>query len=239
MKISYDGSRFFGYQKQSNLLTVQGLLEKTLFNILGHKVKVIGAGRTDRDVHAIGQVINFVTNSYLPLNKIISYTDKSLGDSIFIRECKEVDINFHSRLSAKRREYLYRIKRLEEKNSFNSRYFSFVKDLNVTYFERELNKFVGRHDFRYFSVMLPKGDSSIRRIISANIIRNYSDKCWDIHIEGEAFLRGMIRVIIGTILSVIEGSLEGNFIETALLKGHSSKKRRASPNGLYLLDVKY
>ena len=104
LEIEYDGTDFYGWQIQPKLRTVQGEIQDKLETILGHKINLIGAGRTDVGVHALGQVANFKTTSELSKNSIINGLNGLLPDDIVIRKIEEVDLNFNSRYNAKSRQ---------------------------------------------------------------------------------------------------------------------------------------
>ena len=107
LTIEYDGKDFNGWQKQPNKLNIQGEIERAIYNITKEEVNLIGSGRTDAGVHALGQVANFKTNSEIPIEKLPLAINSQLKNSIVIKEAEEVDERFHSRYNAKHKTYRY------------------------------------------------------------------------------------------------------------------------------------
>lgn len=107
LTIEYDGKCYNGWQKQPNKLNIQGEIERAIYNITKEEVNLIGSGRTDAGVHALGQVANFKTNSEIPIEKLPLAINSQLKNSIVIKEAEEVDERFHSRYNAKHKTYRY------------------------------------------------------------------------------------------------------------------------------------
>ena len=107
LTIEYDGKDFNGWQKQPNKLNIQGTIEKAIERITGKEVELMASGRTDRGVHALAQVANFKTDSKLPIEKFPIAINSNIKNSIRIKDAEEVDENFHSRLSCKKKTYRY------------------------------------------------------------------------------------------------------------------------------------
>ena len=101
LTIEYDGKDFKGWQKQPNKPNIQGEIERAIYNITKEEVDLIGSGRTDAGVHALGQVANFKTNSNIPIEKLALAINSQLKNSIIIKKAEEVDERFHSRYNAK------------------------------------------------------------------------------------------------------------------------------------------
>lgn len=236
LRLEYDGSSFAGYQIQPDKRTVQGILEESLQKLFKKKIKTSCSGRTDRGVHALNQVVNFKVKSFLDLNKIKNFLNKMFPDDIKLKSIEYASDSFHSRVSALSRVYKYRIS-FQEKSTFNARYFAFCKDLKIEEFKREMKKFVGKHNFKYFSTRIPKGHPEVKEIYEISFSeREY----FEITIIGNSFLRGMIRIMIGTALAVIENKLPRDFISEAL-KDPDKKERKikAPPSGLYFYNTNY
>ena len=126
IEFRYDGSRYYGFQRQPDKITVQGEIEKILRIVTKEEINLISAGRTDRGVHANHQVSNFYTSSTIPIEKYKYLLTRALPKDIDILSVEEVDENFNARHNAKMREYIYIIS--WEKNPFEARYCKFVKD---------------------------------------------------------------------------------------------------------------
>ena len=111
--IEYDGKCYNGWQKQPDKLNIQGEIERAIFNITKEEVELIGSGRTDAGVHALGQIANFKTNSNMPIEKMARAINSQLKNSIIIKKAEEVDERFHSRYNAKQKTYRYIINNSE------------------------------------------------------------------------------------------------------------------------------
>ena len=107
LTIEYDGKDFNGWQKQPSKLNIQGTIEKAIEKITGEEIELMASGRTDRGVHALGQIANFKTNSKLPIDKFPIAINSNMKSSIRIKKAEEVDEKFHSRLSCKKKTYRY------------------------------------------------------------------------------------------------------------------------------------
>lgn len=237
LEIAYDGSSFYGSQKQLDKRTVQGEIEKLLKSLFKKDIKTTLSGRTDRGVHAINQYLHFNTISTIDILKIEKFLNRALPKDILINKIYEANIDFNVRLNAIKREYIYKIKKEEDRTPFNCKYYCF-KNIDKDLLRKELNKFVGEHDFKYFSTKNPIDKSTIKEIYNISVIEK--DECIEVKIVGNSFLRGMIRIIMNTIFSVLDGTKEIDFIEKVLNNfGSSKNKRLASPEGLYFSNVFY
>lgn len=232
--IEYDGTDFYGWQYQPHKRTVQGEIEAALKKITGEDIKIIGAGRTDQGVHAVGQVANFHANSFLNIQRMRRGTNSLIGDEIYIKKIDEVDIAFNSRYSAKSKVYRYHITR--EPSPFNMRYNWWVKyRLEVSVMERVIPYLVGEHHFENFSVS-GKKNNAICTIHTVTLTQNGSQII--IKIEGNRFLRKMMRGIVGFMVDVGRGRFSCHATEDAFT-GKVENIFFAPPQGLFLVEVKY
>lgn len=237
LSIAYDGSSFFGFQIQPNVPTVQGVLEATLSKIIRENIEVIGAGRTDAGVHAINQVVNFKTNSNIPIDKIVLALNSLLPDSIIVKNGEEVPLDFHSRFSARSRSYIYLIYTSSYPSPFLRNYAWYLRDKPDTErISNVLNIFKGRKDFTSFSKS--NGENPIREIYDISLIDK--DPFLIFYIKANGFLRGMVRLIVKALIDVGYGALDREDISSIL----ESRKRGmikgiAPPGGLYLYSVEY
>ena len=238
---SYDGSGFAGYQKQPNKKTVQGELEKALSYLLKEKISVLAAGRTDKGVHALEQVANFHTKSKMPLNKQIKQLNNLLDDDIYIREIDVVDKDFKSPWDASSRTYIYKIKNLKDKTTFNARYYTFIEFIpNINELQKLFNQFLGEHNFAGFATKVDKDKPTIKKMEEIVVSKNNHNNHIEIEIKSDAFLRGMVRFIVGSALAILEKKLPENYIKENLSKPKIDMKRYKAPaQGLYLSRVEY
>lgn len=234
----YDGSSFYGFQRQPKKRTVQGEIEKILNILLNEKIDLISSGRTDRGVHAFCQVSNFQTSSVIPLEKLKFALKKGVVQDIKIIDVEEVHKSFNARFDAKSRGYKYIIS--SEKNPFRSRYETFIKEkINIARLQDILSTFVGIHDFNNFRLSDCGSKTSIREIYSINITK-LDEYRLEITFLGNAFLKSQIRIMVGTALDIYFENRDENIIYDML---ENPKKRFikkvAPPFGLYLSEVNY
>jgi tRNA pseudouridine38-40 synthase len=237
LTIAYDGSSFFGFQTQPDVPTVQGTIESALQEILKEKVDVIGAGRTDAGVHAINQVINFKTNSSIPVEKIPIAINSIVGPKIVVKEAQEVPLTFNARFSAKSRSYIYLIYINTIPSPFLRDYVWCLKEKpDIGEIKVALPIFMGLHDFTSFSKS--NGEDTIREIYQVSVLERGSFLVF--YIKANAFLRGMVRLIVKALVDLGNKDLTLEDLKSIL----DSKKRGlvkgiAPPYGLYLYKVEY
>ena len=238
--IEYDGKEFNGWQKQSNKLNVQGTIEQVIKTITGEDVELNASGRTDRGVHSLGQVANFKTNYDLPIEKWPLALNANLKKSIVIKSAEEVDENFHSRLSCKRKTYRYIIN--------NSKYGTAIyrnlethipQKLDIEKMQEAVKCFEGEHDFKAFRASGTSSKSSIRTIYKANVIKMPEERIY-IELTGNGFLYNMVRIISGTLVDVGLGKIKPEEIPEIIQNKERTKAGKTlPPQGLYLLKVEY
>lgn len=234
IKYSYDGSKFYGMQRQKDKITVQGEIEKVLLNVFNEKINLITSGRTDTNVHALAQVSNFTIKKEIPLYAIKEQINKTLYGKIKIDEISYCS-NFNSRYDAKYRTYVYHLKYEKDISPFVANYITAIKNENIDIdiLNEKLKLFIGEHDFLLFSKKDKENKNTVRNIINA-----YASKQNDtfiITITGNSFLRSMVRMIVAS--CIYEDKLE---IENKLnLKKTKKFKKILSASGLYLKEVIY
>lgn len=234
----YDGSMFYGFQRQPEKRTVQGEIEKLLNVVLKNEIDMISSGRTDRGVHALIQVSNFFTESSIPLDKLRYVLNRGLPLDIELLAIEEVEESFNSRFDAKSRGYRYIIS--WEKNPFKSRYETYInREIDIEKFQNILNVLKGVHDFNNFRLSDCGSKTSIREIYDIDV-KLLRDKTIGVDILGSSFLKSQIRIIIGTALNIYFGELPQEYMEE-MLKNPNKKylKKVAPPYGLYLSQVNY
>lgn len=240
LTIEYDGKDFNGWQKQPDKLNIQGTIEKAIEQITGEVVDLNASGRTDRGVHALGQVANFKTNSNLPIEKFPIALNSNLKKSIRIKQAEEVEENFHSRLSCKRKTYRYVINNSQYGTAIYRNLETHIPmQLDIEKMQEAVKYFVGEHDFKAFKASGTSSKSSVRTIYDAKVIKMPDDKIW-IELTGNGFLYNMVRIISGTLVEVGMGKIEPKEIENII---KSQKRENAGktlpPQGLYLVNVEY
>jgi tRNA pseudouridine38-40 synthase len=234
----YDGSDFFGFQRQVNERTVQGELEKGLKKMLREEVKLVSSGRTDRGVHARMQVSNFKTNSTIPIDKLPKVLDSILPKDIKIIGAEEVPLEFHARFSAKTRAYEFILGR--DLDVFEARYVTEVeKDIEVEKLEKIMKVFIGKHNFDSFRMADCGGINPVREIYEVRCYKK-GEKKFGIYIKGSAFLKTQIRIMVGTALAVYWKKKPENYIEEKLENPNLKEAKLViDGSGLYLYEVSY
>lgn len=238
--VEYDGSQLHGWQRQHNNPTVQQHLEETLAKILTHEVQVTGASRTDAGVHARGQVASFRTDRPISVVGIRRGLNTLLPDSISIRDAAEVPDDFHPRFSATGKHYRYTILARRERSPRWRDFAWHVREpLNVHAMHDAARALIGEHDFSAFRAAGCSAKSTIRRIDSIALTRLHPHLL-EIDIRGNAFLRQMIRIIVGTLVDVGMGDRPVSQVAEILAsKDRTVAGQTAPPQGLELVEVRY
>ena len=205
--LEYNGSTFFGFQRQPGKPTIQEALEKALSSFFACEMKIAAAsGRTDAGVHAEGQIVNFKTSGVHELWKIQKGLNALLPPTIVVKEVEEVPADFHARYSVRSKVYEYRIwnhpcrSPLIANRAFHASY-----PLNIVRMRKAAKFFVGKHDFRSFTSVaaIKKGSSCVRTIKRFEIKRQ--GHIILMRVEADGFLYHMVRNMVGTLLEVGRG----------------------------------
>ena len=241
----YDGSKFSGFQRQkhNNIKTVQGEIEKVILKAFSQKINMISSGRTDKGVHAMEQVSNFLIDGNIPLEAIKRQINKSLKGEIKILNITEANENFNARFDAKNRTYLYILRTEEDIPPFEANYITGLKkEVNVEKFQKIMDSFIGKHNFSSFMKKDKAYRNPVREIF---YIKCFYDKKWgknqvNIEICGNGFLKTMVRIMIGSALAIYFGKEKEDYIIKNLENPNAdNKKILASSEGLYLYKVNY
>jgi tRNA pseudouridine38-40 synthase len=239
MEFAYDGTDFFGYQRQNDVRTVQGELEKALERVFKMPIQTYAAGRTDTGVHANGQVAAFdCPNDKLSENDIRNALNANLPKDIYVKKVWFTSENFNPRYEAKRRIYHYYILNSKMNDIFLRRYaWWFPYELDITKMRAGAKYLIGTHDFTAFS---KKGEEEIRteRTITAIRIVRLKKNLILVRVEGISYLRGMVRSIVANLVKVGVGSWKPDKILEVLESKDRSKSAGLAPaHGLFLYKV--
>jgi tRNA pseudouridine38-40 synthase len=239
LTIEYDGTDFIGWQIQKEGRTVQGIIQAVLWQITGEKLKLIGAGRTDSGVHAIGQVANFRTESSLSTYELQRALNALLPDDVVIVDVEEVDEDFNARYSALSRRYRYTILNRQYPSAIMRRYVWFVPDeLDANLMDKAIKVLEGRYDFSSFQRRGSSRKNPVCTVMEA-FCRREGDFI-RIEVEADSFLRGMVRAIVGTLLRINgDPDPEGKMLEVLEAKDRSAAGPSVPPHGLCLVKVRY
>ena len=228
-----------GWQKQPNKLNIQGEIERAIEIITGEKVELIGSGRTDAGVNAVGQIANFKIEKDFPIEKIPIALNSQLKKSIRIKKAEEVPERFHSRYNCKKKTYEYTINNSEQGTAIyrNMQYHYPIK-LDETKMDEAVKYLIGEHDFKSFKASGTSSKSSIRIIYDAKVERK--GDIITITLTGNGFLYNMVRIISGTLVEVGEGKIEPGKIKEILdAKDRLKAGKTLPPTGLCLINVEY
>ena len=239
LTIEYDGKDFNGWQKQPNKLNIQGNIEKVISEITKEEIELIGSGRTDAGVHAIGQVANFKTNSNIPIEKFAIAINSRLKKSIIIKKAEEVPERFHSRYNCKKKTYRYIINNSNMGSAiYRNLEYNIKMPLNLENMKKASKYFEGEHDFSAFKASGTSSKSSVRTIYSADVKKE--NERIIIELTGNGFLYNMVRIISGTLVEVGLGKIRPEEIEDIIdSKNRQMAGKTLPPYGLYLVEVNY
>lgn len=233
---SYDGTLFYGYQKQPKLRTVESELESALkFISGGEDITIHSSGRTDRGVHAINQYAHFDLNKDITLFKLKCALNTHTGKDIYVKKVEVVNDNFHARYNAKRKTYIYKLN-TNEYNPLERNYvYQYNKKLDIDKMNKDIKNLIGTYDYSSFVNMEDKKESYIRTIYDAYI--TYEDGIITFTFIGDGFLKYQIRNMVG---ALIEVCTKNRSIKKILeSKDRTTFGKIAPPEGLYLLNVEY
>lgn len=236
MKVSYDGSGFYGFQRLNEYRTVQKVLEEALGVINKGDVLVKGASRTDKGVHAYGQMVHFDIDYDIPADRLMYAVNRILDNDIRVLDCKKVDNDFHARFNAKRKKYVYKIN-LGDFDCLKSRFFLQVfEKLDIDKMRECAKVFLGCHDFRNFVA----GERDNYLMCVEDIKFNMNNDILEIEFVGKSFYRYMVRNMVGAMLEV--GMHKKEICDVSkMLDDYMIKKQMmtAPACGLYLMDIEY
>ncbi len=238
--LEYDGSPFFGFQRQKDKPTVQGSVEKALSTLFNRPLKIgAAAGRTDAGVHAKAQILHFKTDSNLPLGKIQTALNALLPEEIAVKRAQEMPLDFHARYGARSKTYEYVILNSRVRSPLlNGKVYQYPHSLDLAGMRKAGRMLLGRQNFKVFHASGSGRKSSIRSIRRFRIEKE-GDQIRFI-VEADGFLYHMVRSIVGTLLEVGRGRLSPKDFAGVLKKRDRSLAGITVPaRGLTLVSVKY
>jgi len=240
LTVAYDGTGYVGWQRQASGESIQGLLEDALSKIDGRAVTVHGAGRTDAGVHATGQVASARIACAHDERRLLRALNANLPDAVRVFDVRVMPDAFHARFSATGKRYEYRI--------WNGRVvppalrlytWHVPQALDVTVMQRAADAIPGEHDFAAFQGSRSATHTSVRRVISARWL-SAADGTLVFDIDGEGFLRYMVRSLVGTLVEIGQRRRDAGDMARLLATGdRSGAGRTAPPEGLFLVKVEY
>lgn len=246
--IQYDGTRYKGWQVQNNTEdTIQGKLQNILSRLAGSTVDVIGSGRTDAGVHALGQVANFHMELKEPMEPedIQNYINEYLPEDISVTRLEIVDDRFHARYSAREKTYRYRIHVSQAANVFERKYVYTYLDMpiDIELMREAAARMTGTQDYRAFCGNRHMKKSTVRTVSSIDISEIKEDgriREIVIYYTGDGFLQNMIRIMTGTLIEVGTGRRSPESVSQAISSlNRDNAGYTAPPKGLCLMEVRY
>lgn len=248
MVVQYDGTNYKGWQVQNSTSdTIQGKLQNILSILAGSPVEVIGSGRTDAGVHALGQVANFHIDleNEISASDLMTYINEHLPEDIAVTALTQEDERFHARYSEKGKTYRYRIHVSPIANVFEKRFIYSYTDmpLDTAAMRKAAALLVGKHDYKSFCGNRHMKKSTVRTITSIDIKEVTDDNGLrevDIYYSGDGFLQNMIRILTGTLIEVGTGRRAPESMSDLLeAKNREAAGYTAPPQGLCLMEVYY
>lgn len=235
---SYDGSLFFGYQKQPNKRTIQGEIERVLSSINDSPVTISSSGRTDRGVNALHQIAHFDFNKDISCFKLKGALNSYLPDDIYINEVSKVDDDFHARYSAKRKTYSYFINMGTYNPMKRSQAFQYCKKLDVNLMKEASKYMLGKHDFTTFACGEDRRSDKVREIYKIDF--NLSEDVLTISFTGSGFLKYQVRNMVGLLIKVGEKKESPENVGKLIEQKDRKKIGITAPAcGLTLINVEY
>ncbi len=240
LTIQYDGTAFYGWQRQPDTRTVQGVIEEALAGLFQQPVELRGASRTDRGVHAEGQVASVACPAAIPTTRLRRAINGCLPADIRVRDVEEVAPEFHARFAAFGKHYRYTLDRREVASPFRSRYaLHYSYPLDVRAMREAARRFAGEHDYVSFQCTSDQVPANTVRLVHAVRV-NEADCGLSIDVWGRSFLYKMVRTMVGTLLEVGRARRPPEWVTEILV---SRDRCRAgptvAPQGLSLVRVYY
>ncbi|MBQ7265694.1 MAG: tRNA pseudouridine(38-40) synthase TruA [Firmicutes bacterium] len=239
LKLAYDGSNYYGWQRQKDFITVQQVVEEALLSLTKKEVGVRGASRTDTGVHALAQGVFFKLDTSIPMESFPRALNSFLPKDVAVLEAREVSDIFHPQKSVIDKTYIYKIQNSDTRNPLLYRYTAYERrKLDTQSMKKACSFFLGEHDFSAFCSSEATVKSHVRTIYDMDVY--LKEDIINIKIKGSGFLYNMVRIVAGTLLDVGLGKKEPENIRDIIL---SQKREKAGKtmiaNGLTLVEVNY
>ena len=239
LKLMYVGTAYHGWQVQKNAITVAETLEKALATVVGHPVKLTGAGRTDAGVHAEVYVANFRTTSSIPCSRLPLAVNTRLPEDIVVLKATQVPESFNAIGSCLRKEYTYRIYNSHIRNAFYvDRAWFYPKHLDEGVMQAAADRFVGTHDFAAVRSVGTETRTTVRTVHYFDISR--SGALIECRVCADGFLYNMVRAMVGTCVYAAEGKFPPEAVSRILEnKNRTAAGPTVPPGGLYMTNLWY
>lgn len=241
LTLEYDGTAYMGWQLQPRVPTIQGELESRLERILGKPHRVHGAGRTNAGVHARGQVAHLHTQHPMTAETLKKALNALLPPDIVVRALEQVPATFHARFQEHRKLYAYQLWLRPERSPFMARYaWHLPKGLDLLAMQQALTLLEGTHDFGAFRAADCGAQHAVRTLYAARVVQHAPAGLVKIELEGNGFLKHMVRNIVGTVVEVGQGRRSlASFAEVFEGRARTRAGKTAPAEGLWLEWVAY
>lgn len=239
MVVAYDGTNYCGWQVQPNGITIEEVLNRSLSNLLGEKIEVMGASRTDSGVHSLGNVAVFDTDTRMPADKIAFALNQRLPEDIVVQGSCEVPLTWHPRYQESTKTYEYRIlNRTFRMPTRRLDTYFYHYPLDVEQMKEAAACLVGTHDFASFCAANAQVKSTVRTIYSCAVEKE--DDIITIRVTGNGFLYNMVRIIAGTLIEVGAGKRWPEEIKDILAAENRDAAGPTAPaQGLTMMGIEY
>lgn len=238
--IEYDGTHYCGWQRQPIDRSIQQEIENALTTMTRRKITLIGSGRTDAGVHALGQAANFTCETTIDTTALHKGLNSLLPEDIVIRNCEEVPVDFHARYDVKSKTYRYCIRSGPLPAAIGRQYEWWVRaPLDFDAMRQAAGQLIGRKDFKAFEATGSPRSHTVRHVMRADIQTDAGGRIV-FEIEAEGFLRYMVRNIVGTLVQVGKGTIPPEQISLILESRDRGQAGATAPaRGLCLVHVNY
>lgn len=234
--IAYDGANYQGFQSQKNGIGIQAVIEETFLKISDEKIQIVASGRTDKGVHALGQVCHFDSNNQMDEHNWFRALNTYLPEDIRVLKIEVVPETFHARHSVIKKEYIYLL--AKDYNLFERQHEAYIKyPLDIKKMQTAIKDLVGTHDFKGFGVYT-EHKPTIKTMFEAALEETDTHLIFSFTATG--FLKYMVRSMVGTLTDIGRGQKDVNTIKQILdTQNRHLVGKTASPEGLYLKQVWY
>ena len=233
--VSYDGTRYHGFQSQKNALGIQQVIEKSFRLMTQTEIKIHSAGRTDKGVHAVGQVFHFDSDLNIDIDSWLRINDR-LPLDIRVKSIVKVSDQFHARHSSVSKKYKYVIAK-KPSSVFDANYEVYIRNLDIEPIKKAIPFFIGTHDYRGFC-QLVKGKPTTKTIYSIDLKETKKHYIFTFH--GNSFLKYMVRSMMGTLIQIGLHRKQPEIIKEILeTKDRHLAGKTAESRGLYLYKIYY
>ena len=237
--VSYDGSNYFGWQSQSDVVNIQDTIEEALKSIHKREVRITGSGRTDRGVHAVGQVFHFDSDLNISEESWVRAINANLPGDIHILKVEQVSDDFHARFDVVRKRYDYYLNTGEYDVFSRDHILQFGQPLNIERMQEAKEILIGRHDFSSFSAnSFEETPDQVRNLEVLEIEEN--ENIIHFIFIGDGFMRYMVRMIVGALIEIGRNRMDKDELKEILNSRNKNARRcKAGAEGLYLSEVVY